>query len=47
MKWRVPGKEVDLRKLGEELYKKDCQAHNLKREYAMDRNRWRNQIRDD
>jgi len=26
---------------------KDCQAHKLNREDAMDRNRWRKQIRDD
>jgi len=34
------------RKLGERL-KKDSQAHKLNREDAMDRNRWRKQIRDD
>jgi len=47
MKWRVPGLEVDQRKFGEILWKKDCQAHKLNREDAMDRNRWRKQIRDD
>jgi len=30
-----------------EIVGKDCQAHKLNREEAMDRNRWRKQIRDD
>jgi len=47
MKWIVPGQEVDQRKLGERLWKKDCQARKLNREDAKDRNRWRKQIRDD
>jgi len=47
MWWRVPGQEVDQRKLGERLWKKDCQARKLNREDAMDRNRWRKQVRDD
>jgi len=47
MKLRVPGQKVDQRKLGERLWKKDCQAHNLNREDAMDRSRWRKQLRDD
>jgi len=38
MKWRVPGQEIDQRRLGERLWKKDCQACNLNREDAMDRN---------
>ena len=46
MKWRVPDKEVDQRKFGE-IVQKDCQAHKLNREDAMDRNRWRKQIKDD
>jgi len=29
--------EVDQRKLGKRLCKKDCQARKLNREYAMDR----------
>jgi len=37
MKWRVPGQEVDQRKLGD--CGKDCQARKLKREDAMDHNR--------
>jgi len=41
MKLRVPGQEVDQRKLGERLWKKTVRH----REDAMDRNRWRNQIR--
>jgi len=30
-----------------EIVEKDCQAHKLDREDAMDQNRWRKQIRDD
>jgi len=30
-----------------EIVEKDCQARKLNREDAMDRNRWRKQIRDD
>jgi len=47
MKWRVPGEEVNQRKLGERLWKKDFQACGLNREDAMDRLRWKKQIRDD
>ena len=36
------GQEVDQRKLGESFVEKDCQAHNMNREDAMDCNRWRN-----
>jgi len=46
MKRRVPGQEVDQRKLGNRLWK-DCQACGLNREDAMDRIRWMKQIRDD
>jgi len=46
MNLRVPGHEVHQRKLGK-IVEKDCQAHKLNREDAMDRNRWRKQIRDD
>jgi len=42
----VPGLEADQRKLGKSV-EKDCQAHKLNKEDAMDRNRWRKQIRDD
>jgi len=35
------------RKLIERLWKKDCEACKLNREYAMDHNRWRKQVRDD
>jgi len=44
MKWRVPGQEVDQRKLGERLWKKDCRARGLNSEDAMDHGRWRKQI---
>ena len=37
MKWRVPDQEVDQKKLGERLWKKDCQARKSNREDAMDR----------
>jgi len=30
-----------------EIVQKDCRAHKLNREDAMDRNRWRKQIEDD
>ena len=36
-----------LKKTWREIDEKDCQAHKLNREDAMDRNRWRKQIRDD
>jgi len=41
MKWRVPVQEVDQRKKEERLWKKTA------REDAIDRNKWRKQIRDD
>jgi len=44
MKWRVPGQEVDQRKLGERLWKKTCRSRGLNREDAMDRSRLRKQI---
>jgi len=44
MKWRVSGQEVDQRKLGESLWKKDCKACGLNMEDAMDHSRWRKQI---
>jgi len=47
VKWRLPGQEVNQRKLEERLWKKDCQARKLNREDVMDHNRWRKQIRDD
>jgi len=47
MKWRVPDQEVDQRKLGQRLWKKDCQALKLNREDAIDCSRWRKQMKDD
>jgi len=44
MKWKVPGQEVDQRKLGREIVEKDCKARGLNREDAVDRSRWRKQI---
>jgi len=35
------------KKTWREIVEKDCQARKLNREDAMDRNRWRKQIRDD
>jgi len=43
MKWRVPGQEVDERKLAERLWKK-TKARGLNMEDATDRSRWRRQI---
>jgi len=40
----VPDQEVDQRKLGQRLCKKDCQAGELNGEDSMDRNRWRNEV---
>jgi len=45
MKWRMPGQEVDQRKLGESCGER-LSACKLNREDAMDRNRWKKQIRD-
>jgi len=45
MKLRVPGQEK--KKTWREIVDKDCQACKLNEENAMDRNRWRKQIRDD
>jgi len=49
MEYEVEGakQEVDQRKLEQKLWQKNCQAHKLNREDAMDHNRWRKQIRDD
>jgi len=46
MKWRVPGQEVDRRKLGE-IVEKDCQVRGLNRKDATDHSRWMKQIRDE
>jgi len=35
------------KKTWREIVEKDCQARKLNRKDAMDRNRWRKQIRDD
>jgi len=43
----LPGQEVDQRKRGERLWKKDCQARKLNKEDAMDCKRWSTQIRVD
>ena len=41
----MPCQEVDQRKLGKRLWKKDCsKARGLNREDAMDCSRWRRQI---
>ena len=42
---RVPGQEVDQRKLGQTLWKR--LPRKLNREDAVGRKRWRKQIRDD
>jgi len=45
MRWRAPDQEVDQRGHEERLCKKDCQAHNLNREDAMDHGRWKKLIK--
>ena len=47
MKWRVPGQEVDQTKLGDRLWKKDCQVRGMNREDSIDRIRWMKHIRGD
>jgi len=44
MRWRAADQEVDQRGRGE-VVQKDCQAHNLNREDAMDRGRWKKLIK--
>jgi len=39
MKWRVPDQEVDQRRLGHLIVKKDCQACKLNMEDTMGRNK--------
>jgi len=46
MKWRVP-EQKEPKKTWTEIVQKDCLPCKLNREDAMDRNRWRKQIRDD
>ena len=43
---QVAGQGGRPKKTWREIEKKDCQVHKLNREDAMDRNRWRKQIRD-
>jgi len=45
MKLRVPGQEVD-QKTWREIVEKECQAHKLNRQDAIDCNRWRKQMSD-
>jgi len=47
MEYEVEGARPRGRGLGERLSKKNCQAHKLNREDAVDHNRWRKQIKDD
>jgi len=49
MEYKVEGARPRGRpkKIWREIVGKDCQAHKLNREDAMDRNRWRKPIRDD
>jgi len=44
MRCRAPKQEVDQRGLGERLCR-DCQAHKLNREDAMDCSRWKKLIK--
>jgi len=41
MKWGVPEQEVDQRGLEERFCKKDCNAHKLNNEDAMDHSIWK------
>jgi len=43
MEYEVEGARPSV---GREIVHKDCQAHKLKREDAMDHNRWRKHIWD-
>jgi len=45
MRWRAPDQEVDQRGRGERLRKKNCQAHNLNKEDATDRSKWKKPIK--
>jgi len=45
MKWRVPHQELDKKGCGE-VVQKDCQAHKLNREDAMDHSKQRKLIKD-
>jgi len=45
MEYEVEGARP--KKTWSDIVEKDCQAYKLNREDAMDRNRWRKQIRDD
>jgi len=49
MEYEVEGDKPKGRpkKTWTEIVEKDCQARKLNREDAMDRNRWRKQIRED
>jgi len=49
MEYEVEGARprVDQRKCGKEIVEKDCEACKLNKEDAMDRKRWRKQIKDD
>jgi len=45
MRWRALDQEADQRGHGERLCKKIAKAHNLNREDAMDRGRWKKLIK--
>jgi len=47
LSWYCSKTGAARRRLGERLWKKDCQACILNREDAVDCNRWRKLIRDD
>jgi len=49
MRYEVEGARPRGRpkKTWREIVEKDCQAHKLNREDAVDRSRWRKQIRED
>jgi len=47
VKYEVEGSRPRPKKTWREIVEKDCQAHKLSREDAVDGNRWMKQIRDD
>jgi len=45
MKQRIPDQEADQERTWTEVVEKDCQAHKLNKEDAMDLSRWRKFIK--
>jgi len=45
MKWRAPDQEADQKRTWTENVKKNCHAHKLNKEDAMDYSTWKKLIR--